>query len=163
KAGKSLFLLHSVVKLIDAGVVVLYFDYEMTEDDLYERLQDMGCGPEVDLSRLRYALLPTLPPLDTRDGGAALLAAVDQVSALHREASRIGWAPSVVRFQQLADPLRFVRVAEDWPAGTKEVAALLDEIGVPASDGMRSAAKALREANHKRRNEVVFAAQRYRR
>lgn len=55
---------------------VVYLDLEMTEDDLYDRLTDMGFGPETDLSRLHYYLLPSLPPLDTPDGGAAVLAIV---------------------------------------------------------------------------------------
>jgi KaiC/GvpD/RAD55 family RecA-like ATPase len=245
KDGKSLFLLDAGMKLIDAGVRVVYLDYEMTEDDVYERLEDMGRGPASDLSRLHYALLPTLPPLDTREGGLALLGLLDEVGradehlclvidttsratfgdenladtirafyrwtgiglkrrgvtwarldhegkdptrgqrgssakaddvdivwrlvrteggvTLHREASRVGWVPSVVPFHKLADPVRFVRVAEDWPVGTNEVAELLDSIGIPIADGMRAAAKALREAGHKRKNEVIRAAQRYRR
>ena len=51
---------------------VLYLDYEMTADDLAERLQAMGYGPEHDLTRLRYALLPSLPSLDGKDGGEAV-------------------------------------------------------------------------------------------
>jgi len=42
-------------------------DDEMGED-LYERRSDMGHGPNVDLSRLKHALLPTLAPLDTKEG-----------------------------------------------------------------------------------------------
>ena len=48
---------------------VLYLDYEMTPADLAERLEAMGFGPDTDLSRLHYALLPALPPLDTARGG----------------------------------------------------------------------------------------------
>lgn len=48
---------------------VLYLDYEMTGDDLSERLLSMGYGPEHDLSLLRYALLPSLPSLDVSEGG----------------------------------------------------------------------------------------------
>jgi len=51
---------------------VLYLDYEMTADDLAERLTAMGYGPEHDLTRLRYALLPSLPSLDAADGGRAV-------------------------------------------------------------------------------------------
>ena len=59
---------------------VLYLDYEMTADDLAERLQAMGYGPEHDLTRLRYALLPSLPSLDAADGG----------QAVHRLATLVG-------------------------------------------------------------------------
>src|SRR5205823_1713681 len=58
-------------------VVAIYLDYEMTEDDVHERLADMGLGPDDDLSRLRYWLLPSLPPLDTEAGAAALFPMID--------------------------------------------------------------------------------------
>jgi hypothetical protein len=54
-------------------VHVVYIDAEMTESDLYERLDEMGYGPGSDLSHLHYYLLPSLPPLDTPDGGTTLL------------------------------------------------------------------------------------------
>lgn len=81
KVGKSLLSLWAALKLAtgDEPVVVVYLDYEMGEDDLHERVEDMGYGPDHDLSRLRYALLPSLPPLDTPDGGNALMAIVDNV------------------------------------------------------------------------------------
>jgi hypothetical protein len=49
---------------------VLYLDYEMTADDLAERLEAMGYTPEHNLSNLRYALLPDLESLDSEKGGA---------------------------------------------------------------------------------------------
>ncbi len=52
---------------------VMYLDYEMTESDLHERLESMGYGPDDDLSRLSYALFPSIPPLDTAPGGALLV------------------------------------------------------------------------------------------
>lgn len=80
---KSLFTLWMAAKTATGRqpVAVVYLDYEMTEDDLYERLKDMGYGPESDLSRLRYALLPTLPPLDTKDGAEAVGQMLDGVQA----------------------------------------------------------------------------------
>lgn len=48
---------------------VLYLDYEMTPDDLAERLESMGYTPEHNLSNLRYALLPDFESLDTEQGG----------------------------------------------------------------------------------------------
>jgi hypothetical protein len=55
------------------ALTVVYLDLEMTEDDLKERATDFGFGPEDDLSRLHYILLPSIPPLDTAEGGAVLL------------------------------------------------------------------------------------------
>lgn len=81
--GKSLFVLWCATMVTAAGIVVIYLDYEMTEDDLRERLTDMGHGADSDLSLLRYLLLPTLPPLDTRDGGDALLCVVEGVQDEH--------------------------------------------------------------------------------
>lgn len=85
KIGKSLFLLWLAARLATGPepVVVVYCDYEMTEDDVYERLGDMGYGPESDLSRLRYWLLPQLAPLDTARGGAELETIVREVQAEH--------------------------------------------------------------------------------
>lgn len=51
---------------------VVYLDMEMTEDDLKERLLDMGVDETTDLSRLHYYSLPSLPPLDTPEGGLVL-------------------------------------------------------------------------------------------
>jgi hypothetical protein len=82
KAGKSLLLLWAAVTLATGQepIVVVYADFEMTEDDLFERLTDMGYGPETDLSRLKYALLPSLPPLDTAEGSDAFLALLDRAA-----------------------------------------------------------------------------------
>jgi hypothetical protein len=59
---------------------VLYLDYEMTEDDLAERLETMGYGGQ-DLTHLHYALLPSLAALDTREGGEAVLRLAELVEA----------------------------------------------------------------------------------
>ena len=86
KAGKSLLSLEVAAALATGRPIlgrwrstpmhVAYFDMEMTEDDLSERLEDMGYGADVDLSRLHYYLLPSLPPLDTAEGGSAVEAIV---------------------------------------------------------------------------------------
>jgi hypothetical protein len=60
---------------------VLYLDYEMTADDLAERLGNMGYGPDSDLTRLHYALLPGLPGLDQPEGGKAVLRMAEIVDA----------------------------------------------------------------------------------
>ncbi|MCK9487491.1 MAG: AAA family ATPase [Dehalococcoidia bacterium] len=89
KAGKSLLSLDVAARIATGRRVldhpsgaprsVVYLDLEMTETDLFERLEDMGYGPETDLSHLHYYLLPSLPPLDTADGGAALR----EIAAFH--------------------------------------------------------------------------------
>ena len=52
---------------------VLYVDYEMSEADLWERIQKFGFNQESDLSRLHYCLLPSSDGLDTKRGGEELL------------------------------------------------------------------------------------------
>ena len=91
KAGKSTIVLAVVAAVATGGRVlghararrchVLYLDYEMTEDDLFARLSELGYGPGDDLSHLHYALLPSLPPLDTVEGARAVLDLVDRTSA----------------------------------------------------------------------------------
>lgn len=83
KTGKSLLTLAIVAELATGPepVVVVYGDWEMSEDDLLDRLEDLGYGPDTDLSRLRYWLLPTLPPLDTAAGGERLDQILDDVAA----------------------------------------------------------------------------------
>lgn len=82
KAGKSLLVLDIVAALASGRPIlgkeagrprhVLYLDYEMTEADLRERLEDLDYGPDVDLSHLHYASLPSLPKLDTKEGAYAI-------------------------------------------------------------------------------------------
>lgn len=60
---------------------VLYLDYEMTNADLAERLENMGFGAGHDLSRLHYALLPSLPGLDQPEGGKAVVRLAQIVEA----------------------------------------------------------------------------------
>jgi hypothetical protein len=79
KQGKSEFVLHCMVCLATGThpftgasmdpVTVCYFDFEMTRDDLWDRLVEMGYTPRSDLSRLRYYQLPMMPPMDTERGG----------------------------------------------------------------------------------------------
>lgn len=91
KAGKSTITLAICAAIATGGKIlgqtratptnVLYLDYEMTEDDLIERLSELGYGPQDDLQKLHYALLPSLPPLDTIEGATSLLHLVDQTQA----------------------------------------------------------------------------------
>jgi hypothetical protein len=60
---------------------VLYLDYEMTPADLQQRLLELGYGPDDDLEHLHYALLPSLPPLDTIEGATAVLELIDTTGA----------------------------------------------------------------------------------
>jgi hypothetical protein len=91
KAGKSTIAL-AIVAAVATGrrilgdVVsekkhILYLDYEMTEDDLHERLSELGYDESEDMTCLHYALLPSLPPLDTMEGAIALMGLVDRTEA----------------------------------------------------------------------------------
>lgn len=89
KAGKSLLLLEACAALATGKpflakpetepITVVYVDYEMTEGDVKERLQDFGYGPDDDLSRLRYIVIPIINPLDTEQGAAEFLAATNEI------------------------------------------------------------------------------------
>lgn len=91
KTGKSLVLLSAVAAAAAGRSVwglparsprhVLYLDYEMTTADLRERLELLGYDADADLSHLHYALIPSLPPLDTAEGGARLLELVHACGA----------------------------------------------------------------------------------
>lgn len=87
KEGKSEFVLHCVASLA-TGVDpftgqattparVLYFDFEMTEEDLWDRLTDMGYDQHTDLELLRYYQLPMLEPMDTARGAAQVARILD--------------------------------------------------------------------------------------
>lgn len=83
KTGKSLLMLEMAAALATGApclaqaaaepTSVIYLDMEMTEDDLRERLEDMGYGPESDLANLHYYLIPALAPLDTPEGGEQIM------------------------------------------------------------------------------------------
>jgi AAA domain len=82
KVGKSLLMLevaaaHATGRAVleeapTAPASVVYVDMEMTDDDLHGRLVDLGYTDDDDLALLNYYLLPSLPPLDTAEGGVAL-------------------------------------------------------------------------------------------
>lgn len=89
--GKSLFSLWLAAALANGragldGVPlrprrVLYLDYEMTADDVAERLSSMGYGETSDMSNLSYAILPSLPPADAPEGGKAIARMAQLVDA----------------------------------------------------------------------------------
>ncbi len=82
KTGKSLLTLEVAAALAAGRPVlgnparppmrVLYVDLENSHDDLRQRLEDLGYGPD-DLGDLRYLSFPSLPVLDSPIGGAHLL------------------------------------------------------------------------------------------
>jgi len=62
---------------------ILYLDYEMTGDDVRERLESYGYGPDDNLEHLHYALLPTIDPLDTHSGADAVIGAALRLGVIH--------------------------------------------------------------------------------
>lgn len=253
KLGKSLLLL-DIAAAAAAGRSVLgyparepldivYIDYEMTNDDVQDRLDALGYGPDDDLSHLHYYQHPSLPPLDTAAGGHALMGLVNRHNAavvvidtmtravtgeensadpvrrfyrhtgtplkaagvalirldhaghdaaghargtsakqddvdvifqlvpnrgdrwrLLRTDTRIPWVPAAIDIRRLEEPLlSHVAVQDTWPAGTIEVAQLLDTLHVPLEAGCRAANGALQKAHEGKRSMVVAAAVRWRR
>jgi len=81
KQGKSLYTLWAMAHLATTltDVDVIYLDYEMTPADVRERLEDMGYGPDSDLSRLHYAFAPDIAPLDTAEGAGQLVDLLDSI------------------------------------------------------------------------------------
>lgn len=89
KVGKSLLMLEVAVAIArgadalsapTAQAPVLYLDYENAEGDVRDRLQAMGRAPH-ELEALHYASFPSLPPLDTPEGGQGLYEAARAVGA----------------------------------------------------------------------------------
>jgi hypothetical protein len=228
-------------------ISVLYVDMEMTLEDLRDRLAEFGYGPDDDLSNLHYALLPSLPPLDTEAGGQALLAAAlavdakfviidttsrviqgdendadtmrafyrhtglllkqhgigwkrldhsgkdgskgqrgtsaknddvdvviklertdkgQRITATHR---RMSWFPEVTEIL-VADvdgtmtfTLPVSATGQGWPAGTREIADRLNELGLPVDVSARKASDALRASGKGHGYKKVQAAVKYRR
>ena len=228
-------------------ISVLYVDMEMTLEDLRDRLAEFGYGPDDDLSNLHYALLPSLPPLDTEAGGQALLAAAlavgakfviidttsrviqgdendaDTMRAFYRHTGLllkqhgIGWerldhsgkdaskgqrgssaknddVDVVIKLERTEKGQRItathrrmswfpevteIVVAESdgtmtftmpvsatgagWPAGTKEIADKLNELGLPLDVSARKASDSLRAAGSGHGYKKVQAAVKFRR
>jgi AAA domain len=252
KAGKSLIMV-GIAGAVATGrpvlghsgadpVPVLYLDFEQAEDDLRDRLEDFGYGPDDNLSLLHYHLLPHLDPLDTpagarevvelaheydaqlvvidtttsatageenvsdtmrrffrfcgqplkregrtlvrldhagknagkgQRGSSAKADDVDVVWHLARAAEerirleathrRMTWVPPRVDIELRGDPQRLELASETWPPGTEDLAAQLEDLGVPMSDGRPAARRVLTEAGVTASNELLSAALRYRR
>jgi len=69
--GKSLLALEIAVEIVRSGKTVVYIDQENRIHDTVERLTSFGVLPE-ELDRLLLYSFPSLPPLDTKDGGVHL-------------------------------------------------------------------------------------------
>lgn len=81
-AGKSLLFLDLAVRVAMGRPClgeptsrrrVLYVDHEQDRGLLRERLESLGCDATTDLSWLHYSLLGDWPPLDSPEGGQALV------------------------------------------------------------------------------------------
>lgn len=83
-----------------------------------------------------------------------------RLKATHR---RLGWVPETVDLVRLDEPLRHERASVSWPAGTKDVADLLDKLDAPVDLAARPARQLLLDAGHQRRMQTVCAALRWRR
>ena len=224
-------------------VHILYLDYEMSPQDVRERLEEVGYSADDDLTCLHYALLPSLPPLDTEAGGQALLAAAtdlgvrfviidttsrsiagdendaDTLRAFYRctglllKQAGIGWArldhagkdatkgqrgtsaknddvdivcrlertdagqkviathrrmswypeKTEIAVTELSGVVTFTNAdGPSYLAGTKDVVADLDRLGVPQGASNIDCRAAIREAGLKANNKLIASAVRYR-
>jgi hypothetical protein len=64
-------------------VRVLYLDHENNEDDIFDRLENLGYSDAWDLLSVNmwYETFPDMPPLDTESGGVDLKAKVNAFNA----------------------------------------------------------------------------------
>jgi AAA domain len=77
---------------------------------------------------------------------------------------RVDWVTPELELYQLAEPLAFRLATEPgWPAGTKEVADLLDRLHVPLDATAKVASAALRAADAPKRKGVVLSSLKFRR
>ena len=82
---------------------------------------------------------------------------------LKSKASRISWVPERSSFRQGDEFLTFDWTMESaWPAGTKEVAKDLDELGAALDISQRDAGLLLRQHGQGKKSDVVRAALRFR-
>lgn len=250
--GKSLLALYIAASLATGTHIfgrpiepinVLYLDYEMTADDLAERLAGMGFDEDADLTHLHYALLPSLPGLDEPEGGKAVVRLAEMVNAhlvvidtfgravhgdeneadtvrkwyrwtgihlkhagraflrvdhagkdvtkgqrgtsaknddvdvvwqmaakdggaytLTAKKRRMGWVPLTVDLVMHEDNrMRFELLkGHTWRAGTADMAAVLDDLGLPAVTTKRAAREALKAAGRKASDPVLLDAIKYR-
>ena len=145
KAGKSELALWTAAKASTGQdlfgnsiepVTVLYLDLEMTEDDVKERLDDFGYGPDTDLSLLCYSQHPGIPPLDTARGGEALQS---EITALGAELVVIDTLSKVVEGEENAADtyLAFARHTGNRLRALGVAGLFLDHTGKDVSKGAR--------------------------
>jgi hypothetical protein len=92
------------------------------------------------------------------------MAVGDDRIVLHREKTRVSYVPAEVTLTRETDPvLRHVLAPATWPAGTAEVAGLLDDLGVAIDASSTVAATALTKNGTGRRKAVILSALKYRR
>ncbi len=89
---------------------------------------------------------------------------IDDNVVLKRTHSRLSWVPPQVVLRRETEPnLRHVQTDGAWPAGTSEIADLLDEFEVPLDASVSMAMRSLKQANRGRRKTVVMAGLKWRR
>lgn len=150
KMGKSLLALEVAAGAASGKAVlgnpaceplrVVYLDFEMTEDDLQERLSDMGYDDTSNLGNLFYYSLPSLPPLDTAAGGDAVEAIVRRHQA---QLIVIDTMARVISGEEnVNDTYRWFDMHVSLRMKTMGVAVLrLDHAGKDVSKGQRGASE----------------------
>lgn len=118
---------------------VCYLDYEMTRADVQERLIDMGHYHHMkagDLKRLHYALHPPTAPMDTSEGGKAVLAMVEQSGS---DVVVIDTLARVIKGDEnSADTFRAFALHTGQPLKARGVSVMrLDHEGKSKEQGMR--------------------------
>lgn len=126
-----------------AGIAILRVDHAGKEAERGAR----GGSAKNDDVDVVWQLVP-------RDRGKFTL------KATHR---RMSWVPDHLDLDQTTEPLHYEICTDTWPAGTAAAAGLLDRLGVPPGDGKGKVRAAVQAAGEGMRNEVILAAQRYRR
>lgn len=91
KSGKSLLLLEVAAALATGRAIlnrdaqppvdVLYIDFEMTGNDVRDRLEAFGYSEKDDLSKLHYVLLPSIAGLDTAEGAQTVIRAIQATNS----------------------------------------------------------------------------------
>lgn len=145
KTGKSLLILAASAALASGRafldmpehepVPVLYADYEMTRDDVVERLRDFGYAPE-DLTNLHYFLLGSGNGLDTEEGGRDLVhdALLLGVGLVVVDTT----ARAVAGAENEADTLRAFYRCTGAPLKRRDISVVrLDHAGKDATKGQR--------------------------
>jgi hypothetical protein len=131
-------------RLKAAGIAVLRLDHQGKDSNLGQR----GSSAKDDD-------LDVVFKLTELDGGHLRLT---------RTRSRIPWVPVEIAIQRLVEPhLHHVLRADPWPAGTADVATVLDNLKVPTDATAEASMRALKSAGHGRRKAIVLAAVKYRR